>query len=203
MDTSDKIIKQARLRSQLSRAELSRRTNTTRAALLEYEKGTRTPRFDTLVRLLDATGTQLTITLPPGPTLPEEPKSGKTLSTAARQLTNDDASNWRLLVSDFVANEFVPATTAERSMMLATRPDATEQLHWHLFLQALGEHLAFHAELPPPAWSFDTEQVPSAFWWPVHGELASQRASAMAWSPASFRRRRILIDGRELPIVTR
>ena len=71
------------------------------------------------------------------------------------------------------------------------------------FVHALAEHLAFHAEVPVPAWvEADATEV-SEFWWPVHGELASQRAAAMAWSPASFQRRRILIDGRELPTVTR
>jgi len=57
------------------------------------------------------------------------------LTVAAKHLGGNDAQNWRILVSDVVANDFVPA--------------------------------------------------------------------AMAWSPASFRRRRIQIDGRELPIVTR
>lgn len=203
MDAADEIIKQARLRSRLSRAELSRRTNTTRAALLEYEKGIRTPRFDTMLRVLDATGTELTITLPPGPGLRDQAAAGASLAAVAALLDDDDASNWRLLVSDFVANEFVPATRAERLAMLAEAPTMGARPQWHLFVVALAEHLAFHAELPAPTWTSDREQLLPAFWWPVHGELASQRASAMAWSPASFRRRRILIDGRELPIITR
>lgn len=203
METADEIITMARQRSQLSRAELARRSNTTRAALLEYEKGIRTPRFDTLVRLLDATGTQIAISMPSAPDRADAGKSAPSLSAFAAGLGNSDDDNWRLLISDFVANDFVPASRAQRSAMLDQVPEMGERPRWDLFVVALAEHLAFHAELSMPPWVVGAGQSLAPFWWPVHGQLASQRASAMAWSPASFRRRGILIDGRELPIVTR
>lgn len=199
MEASE-IIEQARLRSPLTRAELARRADTTRAALLEYEKGTRTPRFDTLVKVLDATGTELTITYPSPPL---DAGSGPSLAGAAGRLGDDAFTNWRLLISDFVANDFVPASSAERAAMLAPEPVSGQRPHWRVFLAALAEHLAFHAEVPCPGWATDVTSDFTAFWYPVHGTLASQRAAAMAWSPASFRRRRILVDGRELPLVTR
>jgi len=167
--------------------------------LLEYEKGIRTPRADTFLRLLDATGTTITISLPASAL----GNTRTTLAATAAHLDHDDATNWRLLVSGFVANDFVPATQAERSAMLAPAPTVLAAGPWTTFVAALAEHLAFHAELSTPVWVHDIDDVPASFWWPVHGELPSQRFAAMGYSPASFRQRRILIDGRELPIVTR
>ena len=200
MEVIEQVLQDARKRAGLSRAELSRRTGTTRAALLEYEKGIRRPRADTFLRLLDATGTTITVMLPD----PSTQSGGiSTLADAAARLTDDDALNWRSLVSDFMANDFVPATTRERAVMLQPAPTTSARPQWSLFVAALAEHLAFHAEMPTPEWVGADAGPATAFWWPVHGELPSQRAAAMAWSPASFRRRRILIDGRELPVVTR
>jgi len=200
MDAIEQVLQEARDRANLSRAELSRRTGTTRAALLEYEKGIRRPRADTFLRLLDATGSTFTVMLPdPTPSS----KATSTLAAAAGRLTDDDSLNWRSLVSDFVANDFVPATTLDRAAMLQPAPPRLASPRWSLFVAALAEHLAFHAEVPTPVWGTTDTATDQAFWWPVHGELPSQRAAAMAWSPASFRRRHILIDGRELPVVTR
>ena len=204
MQSIDALLSAAREQAGITRSELSRRTGTTRAALLEYEKGTRLPRVDTFLRVLDATGATIAIELPTvtRDAGQQRPASG-TLAEAASQLGADDALNWRRLVSDFVANDFVPANSQERAAMLQPEAVTTAGSLWQSFVHALAEHLAFHAEVPLPLWVDADPAETSAFWWPAHGELASQRAAAMAWSPASFQRRRILIDGRELPTVTR
>lgn len=127
---------------------------------------------------------------------------GATLAEAATRLTKDDALNWRGLVSDFVANDFVPAPAQVRSAMLAAPPPPSGSNRWDIFVCALAEHLAFHAEVDLPSW-VDHDRTVTPYWWPVHGALPSQRAAAMGHSPASFRSRGILVDGREFPIVTR
>ncbi len=109
-----------------------------------------------------------------------------------------------MLVSDFVPNEFGKAGAAQRVALLHEAPAPTGHAGWDSFAAALAEHLAFHSDHAPPEWVFDEERFGlRAFWWPVHGELPSMRASALAHSPASFKRRLILIDGRELPKIRR
>ncbi len=50
------MINRARLRSGLSGRELARRAGTSHATLAAYESGAKIPRFDTLVRIVRATG---------------------------------------------------------------------------------------------------------------------------------------------------
>jgi len=133
------------------------------------------PHADTFLQLLDATGTTFTVVFP-GPTIPAEPTA--TLAAAAGRMTEDDALNWRSLVSDFAANDFVPATTRDRATMLQPAPALSSSARWSSFVSALAEHLAFHAEMPTPAWAASDDVAGESFWWPVHGEPPSQRATS-------------------------
>lgn len=54
------LLRTARERAHLSQRELARRAGTSPAAICMYEQGTRTPRTDTLARLIAATRAQLT-----------------------------------------------------------------------------------------------------------------------------------------------
>lgn len=199
------LMERARQSSALSRSELARRTGSTRAALLEYEKGVRVPRADTFLRLLDATGATINVQLRDARPEEQSPIASSLARAVGAMAHRDDASNWRLLISDFVANDFVPATRHQRVVQLGAEPTPHLDQRWNCFIAALCEHLAFHAEIALPAWMNGEawRSTLSPFWWPVHGELASMRAASVAWTPASFRRRGILLDGRELPLVTR
>jgi transcriptional regulator with XRE-family HTH domain len=50
------LLKEARLRSGLSQAELARRAGITRSVVNVYERGVREPGADTLIRVLSAAG---------------------------------------------------------------------------------------------------------------------------------------------------
>jgi transcriptional regulator with XRE-family HTH domain len=59
------LVRRARRRAKLSRAELARRAGTSAAALAAIESGARQPALPTLYRILDATGFDLRVRLEP------------------------------------------------------------------------------------------------------------------------------------------
>lgn len=200
------VVSEMRRRSGMSKSAFADRAGTSRAALDQIEKGERIPRADTWVRILDAAGATISVQAPAPPSVVTRSRGpAETLSTFCASLDVTDASwAWRSLVGDFVANVFVPATLDDRIQLLAERPESTGDERWDAFVGALGEHLALNAEIGLPGWTApDEAQLLASFWWPVHGNVASLRSRAMALSPASFKRRRILIDGSELPLVLR
>jgi transcriptional regulator with XRE-family HTH domain len=190
------LVREARMRSGLSKTAFARAVRTSRMALDLIEAGRRDPGLDLLNRIARAGGLALRTT-----SAAVEPVDVETLADAVAALDSaDDLWAWRWLTGDYVPNVFVPATPAARAASLQPTPPVTST-RWDVVVDALAEHLAHHAGLPRPAWV--TEQaVQGGFWWPVHGDLPSTRAAALAHSPASFLRRGILIDGRDLPDVT-
>ena len=61
--TSAQTIRELRRRSGLGLRELARRAGTSHATLHAYESGAKEPRLDTVVRLADAAGFSLEVTL--------------------------------------------------------------------------------------------------------------------------------------------
>ncbi|MGH9279698.1 MAG: helix-turn-helix domain-containing protein [Acidimicrobiales bacterium] len=53
------LVAEARILAGLSQRELARRAGTSAAAVANYENGRQQPRFDTLVRLIEAAGFEL------------------------------------------------------------------------------------------------------------------------------------------------
>lgn len=205
VETVPDVVRESRERSGLAKSRFAEAVGTSRSALDELEKGSRMPRVDTLLRVIKAGGLDLHTSLSPDPTQHVGTSGGvQSLAQFVNGLDRSDpAWMWRSLVSDFVANEFLGATRSERAWMLAERPLVVGD-RWDSFVGALAEHLGFHGEVGVPAWAdADEFSVLDSFWWPVHGELPSMRTAALAFSPASFKRRRILVDGRELPEIFR
>lgn len=61
--TGASLIKEARLRTGLTQAELARRMGTTQSAVARWESGATSPRFDTVVRAVRACGLELGVSL--------------------------------------------------------------------------------------------------------------------------------------------
>lgn len=181
----------------MTKQGFARQVGTSRMALDLIEKGQRVPGIDLATRIARAGDLELGWTA-----IEVSPTVATTLAGHATALDVDDPVwCWRWLTSDFVANQWVPATARQRTAMLADQPDPTGDARWDSFLQALAEHLAARSGIDVPGWVATEAVEHGPFWWPVHGGLPSTRAAAMAHSPASFARRGILIDGRELPRV--
>jgi transcriptional regulator with XRE-family HTH domain len=77
------ILRTARRDAGLSQAELAARAGTSQATVSAYESGRKEPSLSTLSRLLDVTGTRLTVE--PAPPQAREP-SAKELAAAGRRL---------------------------------------------------------------------------------------------------------------------
>jgi len=194
------LVRRTRTASGLTKSAFATESGITRAALDQYEKGTRSPRVDTLTRMLSVTGDCIAVARVDSSDLP--PGSQDLATFVASLDTEDPLWCWRSLVSDFVANEFIPSLRHQRAALLARSPGLTGSRRWDAFIAALAEHVCGHAAIDPPGWSSEPDRGPlGEFWWPVHGELPSTRAAARTHSPAAFARRCILIDGRELGTV--
>lgn len=110
--------------------------------------------------------------------------------------TDDKSVPWRLL-REFLL-EFTFEDDTAKAALLSARPDPTGSQRWDAFLAALAEHLAFHHRLPCPPWAQDAAHSLTSAWF-LSG-LPAARAAAMETSPASFRRRLIFVDRRDLDV---
>ena len=88
-----------------------------------------------------------------------------------------------------------PMTLADLAGRLAREAD--DRIRWKLvweFLAALAEHLAARHDLAPPEWA--DLRVLRRPWFPA--ELAIQRADALVWAPAAFRKHGVYLSARDL-----
>ena len=78
--------------------------------------------------------------------------------------------------------------------LLQDEPPATGDERWDVLLAALAEHLATQHDLAAPGW---TEiRVLQQPWFPA--ELETQRADALVWAPAAFRKHGVYLSARDL-----
>lgn len=208
MGSLQPLIVRARVESGLSKSAFAQAAGTSRSAIDEYESGRRSPSVDTLERILDRVGLDLNVDV--ARRVPDDVNGvpnevANDLASFGGVIDQDDpAWTWRLLTSDFLANVFVPATAADRIALVGTEPATSGCVRHDAFIAAIAEHAAVCAEIPVPGWAVHATRLGAPpVWFPVHGELASTRAAAMAFSPAAFRRRCIQVDGRDLPRIDR
>ena len=65
---------------------------------------------------------------------------------------------------------------------------------WDALLAALAEHLAAGHDLAPPPWA--ESRVLRRPWFPA--ELKTQRAEALVWAPAAFRKHGVYLSAQDL-----
>jgi len=114
-------------------------------------------------------------------------------SHIARNLAEE--ATVRRLVLEFVT-EYGDAASDTRQSLLDDEPAPTGDRRWDAFLAALGEHFAFHDHLACPPWT----RAPERFldrWWFLSNTPAG-RAEAIVTAPASFMRRGVFIERRDL-----
>jgi hypothetical protein len=78
--------------------------------------------------------------------------------------------------------------------LLRDEPSLVGDDRWDALLAALAEHLAAQHDLAPLDWA-DT-RVLRRPWFPA--ELAIQRADALVWAPAAFRKHGVYLSARDL-----
>lgn len=183
-----KTLRAARLRSGLTQSELAGLAATSQSAIATYESGVREPSWPVLERIVRAAGEVLEITARPDERLFR-------LSDLAQQIqvTEQDSRRLRLVF------EFLRAADQDGHplpLLVAPVPALTGDRRFDALLAAIAEDLCVHSELVPPTWVLDEIRFLDGFWWVT--DLPSARARALVNSPASYRRRGVMLDRADL-----
>lgn len=99
---------------------------------------------------------------------------------------------WKL-VWEFLEEYRWEAADVQPSL-LQEEPVPTGDDRWDTLLAALAEHLAAGHDLAPPEWT--ETRVLQRPWFPA--ELEIQRAEALVWAPAAFRKHGVFLSARDL-----
>jgi hypothetical protein len=117
-----------------------------------------------------------------------------TLADLADRLARaaDGKVRWKL-VWEFL-EEYRWEPDDAQAALLRDEPSPTGDERWDTLLAALAEHLAAQHDLAPPDWA--ELRVLQRPWFPA--ELAIQRADALVWAPAAFRKHGVYLSARDL-----
>jgi hypothetical protein len=106
--------------------------------------------------------------------------------------TADAKVRWKLVWEFLEEYRWEEAST--QPMLLRDEPRPIGDERWDALLAALSEHLAARLDLAPPPWAeFRVLQRP---WFPA--ELRIQRAEALVWAPAAFRKHGVYLSAQDL-----
>src|ERR1700730_8752179 len=94
----------------------------------------------------------------------------------------DDKVRWKLVWEFLEEYRWEPAEI--QVSLLRDEPESVGDERWDALLAALAEHLDAQHDLAPPGWA--EPRVVRRGWFSA--ELAIQRADALAWAPAAFRK---------------
>jgi transcriptional regulator with XRE-family HTH domain len=182
----------ARRQSGLTQAQMAKIAKTTQSAIAAYEAGRREPTVPVLQRMLEATGHNLVIAF-------EADENIYRIADLARDIRKTPAKNGerRLrLVFEFLrdVNE-----SQQLSLRFAVEPMATGDQRFDALLAAITEDSCVHGGVAPPSWVFANKRFLDEAWWV--SDLKSARVQALVNTPASFRRRGVMIDRRDLMAV--
>jgi hypothetical protein len=117
-----------------------------------------------------------------------------TLAGLAGHLANqgDDRTRWKLVWEFLEEYRWEPADV--QPLLLRDEPPPVGDERWDALLAALAEYLAAQRDLAPPDWA--ELRVLARPWFPA--ELRVQRADALVWAPAAFRKHGVYLSARDL-----
>ena len=106
--------------------------------------------------------------------------------------TADGKARWKLVWEFLEEYRWEPADI--QPSLLQDEPTPVGDERWDALLAALAEHLAAQHDLAPPLWA--ESRVLRRPWFPA--ELRIQRAEALVWAPAAFRKHGVYLSARDL-----
>jgi hypothetical protein len=104
----------------------------------------------------------------------------------------DARTRWKLVWEFLEEYRWEPDDV--QTSLLRDEPPPTGDERWDTLLAALAEHLAAQHDLAAPAWA--EPRVLQRPWFPA--ELRIQRADALVWAPAAFRKHGVYLSARDL-----
>jgi hypothetical protein len=106
--------------------------------------------------------------------------------------TADGKVRWKLVWEFLEEYRWEPEDV--QPSLLRDEPSPIGDERWDTLLAALAEHLAAQHDLAPPDWA--ELRVLRRPWFPA--ELEIQRADALVWAPAAFRKHGVYLSARDL-----
>lgn len=182
------VLRRARLDAGLTQAELAALADTSQSAIAAYETGVRQPSWAVLQRVLGASGHRLELEIRPDSALFR-------VVDLAEQIVGTPEEPVRLrLVFEFLRGAAEDGRSVR--LLVAAEPPPTGDTRFDALLAAIAEDLCVHGGIRPPTWVQDDSRFLDGMWW-VSG-LPSARAEALVHTPASYRRRGIMIARHDL-----
>ncbi|MFM7246126.1 MAG: helix-turn-helix domain-containing protein [Actinomycetota bacterium] len=184
------VLRTARRRAGLSQTRLAALAGTTQSAIAAYEAGSREPTVPVLARMLAAAGERLELATAPDSGLYR-------LADAARDIAAADPADGERRLR--LVLEFLRAAHDDGhplALLVAAEPPPTGDPRCDALLAAVAEDLCVAAGEPPPAWVHEPGRFLDRAWWV--SDLPSARAAALVHAPASYRRRGVMVDRRDL-----
>lgn len=182
------VLRQARSEAGLTQSQLAELAGTSQSAVAAYEAGAREPSLPVLERMVRATGHVLSVALE------HDPGLFRLADLATEIRPCGDESRRLRLVFEFLraATEDGPAVR----LLVAAEPEPTGDARFDALLAAIAEDLCVRSGLAPPAWVHDHTRFLDGLWW--ISDLPSARARALVHTPASYRRRGVMLDRHDL-----
>lgn len=190
MTTGDpsEVLRRARREAGLTQDELAVLAGTSQSAIAAYETGAREPSWSVLERIVRASGHLLDLEIR------LDPAVFRLVDLAAELVETADGAIRLRLVFEFLrgaAEDDQPVR-----LLVAAEPQSTGDARFDALLAAIAEDLCVHAGIRPPGWVHDGSRFLNGVWWV--SDLPSARAAALVHTPASYRRRGIMIDRHDL-----
>ena len=191
------LLREARTAAGLGQARLAHLASTSQPAVSAYESGAQRPTTTTFVRLLDACGAELEVSVPHRiPTL-----AGVVAQLVKAGDFDDEAFVLRWLLNQFARNDWAELNPHERVESLRRVPPSTGSRRWNAFVYGLADYLVETCGLSRPDWL----DVPPAkyegdLWYVGRGRSASA-ARLVELDPARwFVARGVGLDNASLPV---
>lgn len=184
------LLRQTRIAAGLTQSDFAALARTTQSAVAAYESGEREPTLPVFTRMIRAAGSSLEIVLHPDPSLYR-------LVDVARDISarppGDEAGRLRHVF------EFLRALSDDHyppELVVGAEPPLTGDSRFDALLAAVAEDACVRANKTPPSWVHRPERFLDGAWWV--SSLPSARALALVHTPASFRRRGVMMERRDL-----
>lgn len=182
------VIRRARRAAGLTQGQLAVLAGTSQSAIAAYESGAREPTLPVLDRMVRASGHVLSVTIAP------DSRLFRLGDLADGLRATDDEQRRMRLVFEFLRGAQEDGQPVQ--LLVAAEPARTGDRRFDALLAAIAEDLCVHAEISPPGWVNDSDRYLDGFWWVSN--LPSARARALVHTPASYRRRGVMLDRHDL-----
>jgi transcriptional regulator with XRE-family HTH domain len=186
------LLREARREAGLSQAATAERAGTSQPTLAAYESGRLTPRLETLSRILEATGHELSWEIRPKVRRGAVPMAA--VSRDLRRILRHEGERgaWRRLL-DFL-DDFRASPRAGQAWLVAEEPRPCGDARFDAAMAAMAELLCDEAGLPWPDWTSGPGRFAEP-WWFVSG-LAGFEAMALRDSPIEFKHHGVFVNER-------